>query len=278
MSQYATVNYTTKDRLAYLELNRPESLNALNDQLESEIRSALREFDLDESVWVLIIHGAGRAFCAGLDVKTHSSFAFEAGGDEQRAQAGLQAARNDVLGGAQHLLGTGGEGWMGRTANYKPVIAAVHGYALGGGTHIVAECDLVVASTDAKFAISETTTGMSGARTWAKLKTFMPSKIASEMLITGRKVEAAELYRTGFINRLVEPGEHLRAAEELAEQVLSAPPLATRDAVRVTRKQWVSLATELDEQIQLGRLHATEDFAEAGRAFVEHRRPVFHAR
>jgi enoyl-CoA hydratase/carnithine racemase len=98
------------------------------------------------------------------------------------------------------------------------------------------------------------------------------------MLILGRKMEAAELHRLGFINRLVPNGDHLKAAEELAAEVLKVPPLATRDAVRVTRKQWVALATSLDEQMQLSRLDLSEDFAEANRAFAEKRPPQFKAR
>lgn len=277
MRDYKTIEFTSDGRLAYLKLNRPERLNALSDTLETEIRTALLEFDLDDDLWVLIIHGAGTSFCAGLDVKEHSSFSF-AGTDEERRKKALDAVRAGHVGGAQHLRGTGGEGWLGRTANYKPVIAAVHGYALGGGAHLAAECDLIVASEDARFAISETTAGMSGSRTWAKIKTYMPSKIASEMLITGRKVEAAELHRLGFINRLAANGEHLKVAEELAAAVLKVPPLAARDAVRVTRKQWVGLATSLDEQMQLSRLDKTEDFAEANRAFAEKRQPNFKAR
>lgn len=277
MSDYQTIEFTSDGRIAYLKLNRPERLNALSDTLEAEIRSALLEFDLDDDLWVLILHGEGKAFCAGLDVREHSSFSF--GSDEAtRKQKALQAVRDGHVGGAQHLRGTGGEGWLGRTANYKPVIAAIHGYVLGGGAHLAAECDLIVAAEDTRMAISETTTGMSGSRTWAKIKTFMPSKLASEMLITGRRIEGAELFRLGLVNRLVPAGEQLRAAEELAREVLKAPPLATRDAVRVTRKQWVPLATELDQQMQLSRLDLTEDFREAGRAFAEKRAPQFHAR
>jgi enoyl-CoA hydratase/carnithine racemase len=277
MTGYETIEFTSDGRLAYLKLNRPHRLNALSDTLEAEIRTALLEFDLDDSLWVLVIHGAGTSFCAGLDVREHSSFSFGSDDDTRKAKA-LEAVRAGHVGGAQHLRGTGGEGWLGRTANYKPVIAAVHGYALGGGAHLAAECDLIVASEDARFAISETTAGMSGSRTWAKIKTFMPSKVASEMLITGRKMPAAELYRLGLINRLVPNGDHLKAAEELAGEVLKVPPLATRDAVRVTRKQWVALATQLDEQMQLSRLDLTEDFKEANRAFAEKRAPRFNAR
>lgn len=277
MTAYETIELTSVGKLAYLKLNRPDQHNALTDTMESEVRRALLEFDLDDDLWVLIIHGEGRSFCAGIDVKQHSSLGFE-NDDKARRKQALEAMRQGHVGGAQHLRGTGGEGWLGRTANYKPVIAAVHGYALGGGAHLAAECDLMVVAESTRMAITETTIGMSGSRTWAKIKTFMPSKLASEMLITGRRIEGEELYRLGLANRLAADGEHLKVAEELAELVLAAPPLATRDAVRVTRKQWVPVATALDEQMQLSRLDLTEDFREAGQAFAEKRKPVFQAR
>lgn len=277
MNNYETIEYERKGRIAYLMLNRPEALNTMTDQLEQEVRSALLEFDLDDEAWILILHGAGKHFCAGVDVKSHGSFALSK--DSAAREAGeVEAIRKGAIGPAQHLKGTGGEGWMGRTINYKPVIAAVQGYALGGGAHIAAECDLIVASEDAQFAISETTRGMSGSRTWVKIRTFMPSKVANEMLLTGARTPAAELHRLGLINRLVPNGQHLQAAEELAEKVLLAPPLATRDAVRVSRRLWVAQATQLDHEMQLTRLSATEDFAEAGRAFIEKRKPVFKAK
>jgi enoyl-CoA hydratase/carnithine racemase len=274
---YETIKYEVRDRVAYLEFNRPQALNTLTNHMETEVRAALLEYDLDENAWVMIVHGAGKAFCAGVDLKSHSSF--NVGKDEStRSAEELTALKDGHQGGAMHLRGTGGEGWLGRTIHYKPVIGAVHGYALGGGAHFAAECDLLVVAKDTQMAISETTVGMSGSRTWAKIKTYMPAKLASEMLITGRRVSGEELYRLGLANRLTETGKHLEAAEELAQLVLSAPPLAVRDGVRVTRKQWVNLATDLDMQMQLTKLQLTEDYKEAGRAFAEKRKPVFKAR
>ena len=168
MTTYETIDFTSNGRLAYLKLNRPERHNAMTDTMESEVRAALLEFDLDDDLWVLIIHGAGDSFCAGIDVKEHSSMGF--GHDEQaRKKQAVESMRQGHIGGAQHLRGTGGEGWLGRTANYKPVIGAVHGYALGGGAHLAAECDLLVVAESTRMAITETTMGMSGSRTWAKI-------------------------------------------------------------------------------------------------------------
>ncbi|MFV3126174.1 enoyl-CoA hydratase/isomerase family protein [Niveispirillum sp. KHB5.9] len=274
---YETITYERKDRLAYLMFNRPDAMNTLSNQMEAEIRAALLEFDLDDEAWVLIIHAAGKHFCAGVDLSQHSSFNLNANETDRKAGA-VDAMKQGHVGGAQHLRGTGGEGWMGRTANYKPVIAVVQGYALAGGAHLAAECDMIVASEDAQFGITETVRGMSGSRTWVKMNTFMATKIASEMLITGRRFPASELYRLGFINRLTPNGEQLKVAEELAALVLAVPPLAARDGVRATRKQWVNKATDLDYHMQLSRLDLTEDFAEAGRAFKEKRKPVYKAR
>ncbi|GIT13832.1 MAG: hypothetical protein CM1200mP35_06520 [Chloroflexota bacterium] len=104
---------------------------------------------------------------------------------------------------AKRTMGTSSEGYLARTINWKPVIAAVHGYALGAGTSIAAECDLIVASEEAQFGITETKRGLPGARVWAKLNAFMPSKIVTEMVITGEPVELQTL--PAGINKQVSP-------------------------------------------------------------------------
>ena len=143
---------------------------------------------------------------------------------------------------------------------------------------IAAECDLIVASEEAQFGITETRRGLPGLRVWAKLNAFMPSKIVSEMVITGEPLDARELYRLGFINRLVPTGRHLEAAEDLAHKVLKVPPWASRAAVRFTRRQWVQPSAEADMYIQPLKLHLSDDFKESSQAFVEKRPPVYKAR
>ena len=259
MTEYETMTYERKGKIAYIMFNRPQVLNAVNRQFEDDLHEALLEFDTDDEAWVGIIHGAGRAFCAGADIKQRFV-----------AMTPQESARRE--------RGPNPEGYLGRTINWKPVIAAVHGYALGAGIVIAAESDMIVASEDAKFGITETRRGLAGGRIWAKVNAFMPSKIASEMVITGEPVEASELYRLGLINRLVPNGFHLTAAEALAGKVLKAPPLATRVGVKLTRRQWVQAGAEADMQTLPLKLHMSEDFQEASQAFVEKRAPEYKAR
>ncbi len=259
MTEYETMNYERKGKIGYIMLNRPQSLNAMNDQFERDLGDAFLEFDADEDAWVAILHGAGRCFCAGADIKQRFT-------NMTPQQA---AARS---------RGRSSESYLGRSINWKPVIAAVHGYALGGGTSIAAECDLIVASEDAQFGITETKRGLAGSTVWAKLNAFMPSKMVTEMLITGEPVGAPELHRLGLINRLVPTGKHLEAAEELAGKVLKAPPLASRAGVRLSRRQWVQPSADAALYNQPLKLHLTEDFKESSKSFVEKRAPVYHAR
>ena len=259
MTEYETMAYSRKDRIAYITFNRPQVLNAVNDQFESDLHNALLEFDTDDEAWVAIIHGEGRSFCAGADIKQRLA-----------NMTPQQRARRE--------RGSNPESYLGRSINWKPVIAAIHGYALGAGMAIAAECDLIVASEEAKFGITETRRGLPGGRVWAKVNAFMPSKVVSEMVITGEQMSAQELYRLGLINRLVPTGEHLSAAEELAKTVLKTPPLASRAGVRLTRRQWVQPAAEADMYIQTLKLHLTEDFKESSQAFVEKRQPEYKAK
>ena len=256
---YGTVDYRREGRIAYITLNRPQVLNAMNHQLEEELAATLAGYDLDEEAWVAIIHGAGRCFSSGADVKER----FADMGDRER----------DFWSG-----GVSPQGYLGRSINWKPVIAAVHSYALGAGVSLALECDLIVASEDAQFGITETKRGLPAPRVWALAQTFMPSKVATELLLTGEPMPASELYRLGLINRLVPPGQHLQAAEELAQQILKAPPLAVRAGVRASRWSWVRTAAEANLYIQPLQLHLTEDFKESSRAFVEKRQPVYRAR
>lgn len=252
-----TVDYKREGRIAYVTLNRPQALNAVNKALERDLAQAFRMFDEDDEAWVAILSGSGRAFCSGADVKE----LFDAPSARER-DIGWSMGRNP-------------EGFLGRSINWKPVIAAVHGHCLAWGLAMAVECDLVVASEEVQFGLTETLRSFPGGPVWAKLQFFMPSKVATEMLLTGQPISASELYRLGLINRIVPEGGHIQAAQELAGKILAAPPLAVRASVRVTRWPWVRRAAEADLYQAPLRLHLTEDFEESARAFVEKRTPQF---
>ena len=277
MSKYETMSYTRKEKIGYITFNRPNSLNAVNVQFEQDFHDALLEFDMDEKAWVAIISGTGRCFCAGADIK--------------QKFAGMTDVQK-----ATRTKGANPESYLGRTINWKPTIAAVHGYALGAGMLIAAESDLVVASADAQFGITETKRGLPGGHVWAKMNAFMPSKVITEMLITGEPIQAQRLYDLGFINRLVDTisstsqstdkkessnrvlEKVMKEAEELASRIVGTPPLAARSGVRLSRNQWIIPAINADLYLQPLRLHETEDFQEATKSFVDKRPPNFKSK
>ncbi len=261
---YETVIYERRGRIVYITMNRPNALNAFNFQQHADLPAALAEFDRDEEGWVCILQGAGRCFSAGADVKE----VFSSPRDKRMGKPGQHEGP-----GAE-----GPEGTIGSTGNWKPVIAAVHGYCLGHAFGLALQCDLITASEDAKFGIGEVKRGLDGAEEWAKLQWFMPSKVTTEMLLTSEIVPASELYRLGLINRLVPVGQHVQAAEELAQKILQAPPLAVRAGVRLSRYPWVGRVAEAELYCKALHLSKTEDFKESTRAFVEKREPHYHGR
>jgi enoyl-CoA hydratase/carnithine racemase len=174
--------------------------------------------------------------------------------------------------------GPRGDAYLGRSANWKPVIGAVHGHCVGFGFNLALECDLLVASADAKFMIAETKRGISAGPIWAKLHCYMPSKLATELVLTGEPISAESLFQHGLINRLVATGDHIQAARELAARVLNNPPLAVRAQVRISRWQWTRLSDEVALFVQPLRLHLTSDFEESTNAFLEKRPAHYQAR
>src|SRR5262245_7593830 len=150
---YDTILYATKGKIAYITLNRPQILNAYNDTMGDELLQAHREFDQDDALQVLILSGAGRAFCSGADVK-------------QRQLRPLDEMRR--LGGpAGGIKPAGGLLGLGQTVNWKPVIAAVHGYVVGAGFGLAMAADIIVAAAGTQFQIREVQRGLAGAQHWA---------------------------------------------------------------------------------------------------------------
>jgi enoyl-CoA hydratase/carnithine racemase len=259
--KFETVLYETAGAICRITLNRPEKLNAANDQLVEEVNDALFEFDADPELHVAILAGAGRAFCSGADVRQR-----QLRSPEEMRRLGGPAGRRSR------------ENGLGDTVNWKPVIAAVHGYALGLGYSLSQSCDLVVAAEGTQFQIREVQRGLGGAQHWVATWFWTGSRFANEVALTGRMFTAEEALQHGMVNRVVPRAALMATAEGLAREILGNPPLAVRANVRVMR--W--FVNEMQRQSRLytqGRgLHLTEDFRESAAAFVEKRKPLFKGR
>jgi enoyl-CoA hydratase/carnithine racemase len=251
------VDYVRKGPVVTITLNRPEKLNAFNDALVRRLDAALTEFDGDPDAHVAIICGRGRAFSSGADVQQRqlrSRDEFERLGGPQ----GRGAHSGDLLT---------------RSVNWKPVIAAPHGYVLGLAVGIVLECDLIVAEAGTRFQITETPRGLGGAKYWALLDGRGAGAFALEAALTGRFFTAEEALAAGVINRVAEKGAHLDMANELAQAIARNPPLSVRATVRSRRWYMAERGREVAMQLAALKLYLTEDFQEAARAFAEKRPP-----
>jgi len=239
--------------IAILTFNRPEALNALNNQTRSEFREAINEIREDDTVKVVILTGAGRAFIAGSDLK------------ELRDTTPLQAHNIIRLGEIIESL-------------EKPVIAAVNGFALGGGCEIVMACDIVIASEKAKFGQPELSVGViPGGGGTQRLQRIVGVHKAKELIFTGDIIDAKEAERIGLVNRVV-PTEKLNtAAKEMAEKIAkksSAAVKLAKDAIN--RGMRTDLGAGLAYERELYSLSlTTEDKAEGIEAFIEKRKPKY---
>jgi enoyl-CoA hydratase/carnithine racemase len=251
------VEYECKDQIAILTLNRPEKLNAFNDDLVRHLMEALRRFDLDPEAQVAIICGKGRAFSSGADVHQR----------QLRKREEFEA-----LGGPQGWGANSGD-LLTRSVNWKPVIAAPHGYAMGLALGIVLESDLIVAEAGTKFQVTETSRGLGGAKYWALLHFRGAAAFATEVALTGRFFTAEEALAARIVNRVAPQGKYLEAARELAGEVVKNPPLSVRATVRTRRWYMDQIEREVTMQTAPLKLYLTEDFREAARAFAEKRQP-----
>jgi enoyl-CoA hydratase/carnithine racemase len=251
------VEYACADHVATLTLNRPEKLNAFSDELVVALNEALRRFDADPEAHVAIVHGTGRAFSSGADVR----------------QRQLRPREEfERLGGPQGFGAHSGD-LLTKSVNWKPVIAAPHGYVLGLAVGIVLESDLIVAEAGTKFQITETPRGLGGAKYWGMMHFRGAGAFGTEVALTGRFFTAEEAMAAGVINRVAPAGKHLDVARDLALAVAANPPLSVRATVRSRRWYMDQLGREITMQMAPLKLYLTEDFQEAARAFVEKRKP-----
>src|ERR1700722_6560664 len=212
------VAYECNDQIATIALDRPEKLNAVSDEVVRQLMAAFRRFDLDPDARVAILCGRGRAFCSGADVH----------------QRQLRSREEfERLGGPQGHGANSGDLLL-QSVNWKPVIAAVHGYVLGLGLGMVLDCDLIVAEAATRFQLTETSRGLGSAKHWAALH-FRGGAFADEIALTGRYFTAEEALAGNLINRVAPSGKFMEAAMALAETVASNPPLSVRATVRTRR-------------------------------------------
>jgi enoyl-CoA hydratase len=258
MADYQYILVERDDSVGIATLNRPKELNALNTQLIGELADALEEFDRDEAIRCIVITGAGdRAFAAGADIKEMS--------DKSPMQ----------------MLTGSFENWLRMTRIHKPLIAAVGGYALGGGCELAMHCDMIVASENARFGQPEIMLGIiPGAGGTQRLARVLGKYRTMEMVLTGAQISAQELANLGLVNRVVPKGEHLTEALKLAKTVAQQAPLAARmakDAVLAAFE--TSLSEGLDvERKNFFLLFSTEDMREGMQAFIEKRKANFQGK
>lgn len=256
--EFIQVDPQYQQHTALIQLNRPKELNALNLQLMGELRDALKELDDNDEVRVIVLTGNERAFAAGADIKQ---------------MAGKTAI--DMLNIDQFST------WDQIKKTKKPLIAAVSGFALGGGCELAMTCDMIVASETAQFGQPEIKIGvMPGAGGTQRLTRAVGKARAMEMVLTGKFIKAEEALAAGLINRVVPVDIYLTEAMRLAADIAKMSPVAAKLA-----KESVNQAfnTSLDEGLLLERknfylLFASEDQKEGMQAFVEKRKPDFKGR
>jgi (E)-benzylidenesuccinyl-CoA hydratase len=255
-----TVRYELDGHVATITYNRPDALNAINGEMRRDLNDAFSRFRDEEDAWIAIVTGAGKAFCAGADLR-------------------------DGAGSAGDFPGTF---WEKPTINsfesgweiFKPVIAAVNGYCLGYGLTLVTWCDFVIASEEASFAFPEVRIGVPTIVGAIRLPQRLRWHDAMELLLTGERIDAARAREIGLVGSVVEADDLMPAARRLAARLLAGAPLAQRaiKEVAVRSQQLPAL-----EAIRFGETMrkvaaATEDATEGGRAFAERRPPEWRAR
>lgn len=249
------VDVDQKGPYLIIKINRPEARNAVNGDVAQGIEAAIDRLEEDDSLWVGILTGEPPVFSAGADLK--------------EINAGNAAALATERGGFAGIV---------QRERTKPIIAAVDGSALAGGTEIVLACDLVVASSEAKFGIPEVKRSLVAAGgALFRLGRKIPMNVAMELALTGDPITAGRAEHFGLVNRLVEPGQALDAAQELAEQICANAPIAVRHS-RAVMLETTTAPDEIGWKRSMEAMAAamgSEDFSEGLTAFIEKRQPAW---
>jgi enoyl-CoA hydratase len=253
---YETLIVTTRGPVGLIQLNRPKALNALNDRLVTELGQALDAFEADDAIGAMVITGSEKAFAAGADIKEMAGYTF------------MDVYLSDFV----------TKKWQRTATCRKPVIAAVAGYALGGGCELAMMCDFILAADTAKFGQPEINLGViPGAGGTQRLTRAVGKSKAMEMILTARMMDAAEAERANLVSRVVPAAELMAEAIKVGEKLASLSPVAVAMA-----KESVNRAFEvtLQEGVRFERrlflsLFGTPDQKEGMAAFAEKRTPNF---
>lgn len=259
MADYQTIKTETRDAAALITLHRPERMNALNTQLVIEVEDALRGFDADPKIKAIVITGNERAFAAGADIGAMAEWDYQKVYADNYITAHWEAVRH----------------------TRKPVIAAVAGYALGGGCELAMMCDIIIAADTAKFGQPEVTIGtLPGAGGTQRLPRAVGKAKAMDMCLTGRMIDAAEAERSGLVSRVVPADKLLEEALAVAHKIASfSMPVIMKIKESVNRAYESSLSEGLlFERREFHSTFGLEDQKEGMRAFVGKRKPAFRDR
>jgi len=254
---YQTLTLAVADRIATITLNRPEKRNAISTQMIDELLAALDECERNAAVRVVILTGAGKAFCAGMDLEglqSLTSQSHEQNLDDSRRMARLFRRLYDYP---------------------KPTIAAVNGAAIAGGTGIATMCDFTLAVPDAKFGYTEVRIGFIPALVSVFLRRQIGEKRARDLLLTGRDFDAAAAQQLGLISEIAAPEKLLDRARELAATLLANSPTSlARTKALLSDSDRTELSREIELAVQANAaIRSTADFREGLAAFLEKRTP-----
>ena len=256
---YENIVVETRDHVGLITLNRPEARNALNAQLMGELGDALTRYDADESIRCIVITGDGKAFAAGADIK------------EMQAKTYVDAYKTDFI----------TADWETAAKVRTPTIAAVAGYALGGGCELAMMCDIIIAADSARFGQPEINLGtIPGAGGTQRLTRFVGKAKAMDMCLTGRFMDAEEAERSGLVSRVFPADDLFEETMKIAGKIAEKSAVAAMAAKEAVNRAYETTLAEgvLFERRLFHASFATEDQKEGMAAFVEKRQPQFRGR
>ena len=262
---YEFITYEQKGRITYVTINRPERLNALHPPANAELNDAFTRFNDNPDAWVAILTGTGeRAFSAGNDLRATAER--DQSGDAEAAEVRYARAP-----------------FGGITSNFecwKPIIAAVNGYALGGGLETAMACDIIIAAEHAELGLPEPRVGLyAGAGGVFRLPRHVPPKIALGMMLTARRISAQEAHRIGLVNEVVPLADLMPTAERWANEILECAPLSVRASKQMAYQglDWPLDVAMSRNYSEAQKHNASADRIEGPRAFSEKRQPNWTA-